>query len=202
MNPSYTVGFVICLTGTMSTAMMMILQHLILMMDIPLDMIQIDSPEGSSFDPAEESSPVTIQIQHQPLKGTVPALSAVPVSADYYFYSTPIRKSKGTSHCSINSKSFTVHRRNHSESLLLSVETAFTSVKANYSPWFQQSPAASKAPSSLYNEAKPSVFIRSKTSTTANRSQSPSSTKVFTVRNTLEVQSSFRNSHLNTVYQL
>ena len=65
MNPSYTVGFVICLTGTMSTAMMMILQHLILMMDIPLDMIQIDSPEGSSFDPAKD--PVTIQDQHQSL---------------------------------------------------------------------------------------------------------------------------------------
>ena len=64
MNPSYIVGFVICLTGTMSTAMMMILQLFILMMDIPLDMIQIDSPEGSS---SESSNPVTIQDQHQPL---------------------------------------------------------------------------------------------------------------------------------------
>ena len=67
MNPSYIVGFVICLTGTMSMATMMILQHLILMKDIPLDMTQIDSPEGSSFDLAKESNPVTIQDQHQPL---------------------------------------------------------------------------------------------------------------------------------------
>ena len=43
MNPSYIVGFVICLTDTMSTAMMMILQPLIHMMGIPLDMIQIES---------------------------------------------------------------------------------------------------------------------------------------------------------------
>ena len=43
MNPSYIVGFVICLTETMSTAMMMILQPLIHMMGIPLDMIQIES---------------------------------------------------------------------------------------------------------------------------------------------------------------
>ena len=50
--------------------------------------------------------PATIQVQHQPLNWTVPALSTVPTSAGYYFYSTPIRKSKGTSHCSINSKSF------------------------------------------------------------------------------------------------
>ena len=161
MNPSYIVGFVICLTGTMSTAMMVIHRPLILTKDIPLDMTQIDSPEGSSFDPAKESNPVTIQDQHQPLSWTVSALSTVPASAGYYFYSTPIRKNKGTSHCSINSKSFTVHRHNHSESLLLSVEIAFTSVKANYSPWFQQSPAASKAPSSLFKEAKPSVFGRS-----------------------------------------
>ena len=140
MNPSCIVGFVICTTGTMSTARMMILQHLILLMDIPLDMIQINSPEGSSFDPAKESNPVTIQNQHQPLSWTVSALSTVPASAGYYFYSTPIRKSKGTSYCSINSKSFTVHRHNHSESLLLSVETAFTSVKTIYSPWFQQHP--------------------------------------------------------------
>ena len=40
MNPSYIVGFVICMTGTMSTAMMMILPLLILMMGILLDMIQ------------------------------------------------------------------------------------------------------------------------------------------------------------------
>ena len=52
----------------------------------------------------------------------------------YYFYSDQIRKSKGTNHCSINSKSFTVHQHNHSETLLLSVETAFTPVKAIYSP--------------------------------------------------------------------
>ena len=58
---------VICLTGTMSTARMMILQPLILMMDIPLGMIQIDSPERSSFDPAKDINPVTIQIQHQSL---------------------------------------------------------------------------------------------------------------------------------------
>ena len=40
MNPSYIVGFVICLTGTMSTARMMILLLLIHMTGIPLDMIQ------------------------------------------------------------------------------------------------------------------------------------------------------------------
>ena len=65
MNPSCIAGFVICLTDTMSMAMMMILQHLILMMDIPLDMIQNDSPEGSSFGPSK--NPATIQGQHQPL---------------------------------------------------------------------------------------------------------------------------------------
>ena len=111
------------------------------------------------LDPTGKSNPVTIQDQHQPLSWTVPVLSAAP-SSGYYFYSTPIQKSKGTSHCSINSKSFTVHQHNHSESLLLSVETAFTSVKANYSSWFQQSPAASEAPSSLYKEAKDPVFSR------------------------------------------
>ena len=43
MNPSYTVGFVICMTSTTSTAMMMIHQHLIHMRGIPLDMIQIEA---------------------------------------------------------------------------------------------------------------------------------------------------------------
>ena len=47
--------------------------------------------------------PDTIQNQHQPLIPTVSVLSA---SAGYYFYSTPIQKSKGTSYCSMNSKSF------------------------------------------------------------------------------------------------
>ena len=42
MNLSYIVGFVICMTGTMSTAMMMILLLLILSMGILLDMIQIE----------------------------------------------------------------------------------------------------------------------------------------------------------------
>ena len=42
MNLSYIAGFVICMTGTMSTAMMMILPLLILMMGILLDMIQIE----------------------------------------------------------------------------------------------------------------------------------------------------------------
>ena len=40
MNLSCIVGFVICLTGTMSTARMMILLLLIHMTGIPLDMIQ------------------------------------------------------------------------------------------------------------------------------------------------------------------
>ena len=66
-------------------------------------MIQTDSPEGSSFDPAD---PVSIQNQHQPLISAVSALSTAPASAGYCFYSTPIRKSKGTSYCSMNSKSF------------------------------------------------------------------------------------------------
>ena len=39
MNPSYIAGSVICLTSTMSTAMMKILQLLIHMTAIPLDMI-------------------------------------------------------------------------------------------------------------------------------------------------------------------
>ena len=55
----------------------------------------------------------------------------------------PIRKSKGTSYYSINSKSFTVHS-NHSESLLLSVETVFTPSKSKLlsaiSAVFQQHP--------------------------------------------------------------
>ena len=103
-----------------------------------------------------------------------------------------------TSHCSIDSKSFTVHQHNHSESLLLSVETAFTSVKAIHSPWFQQSSAASKAPSSLFKEAKSSVFSR--LNFTAEITSL--SSKGLHSRNTLEVQSSFRNCLLNTVYQL
>ena len=41
MNPSYIVGSVIYLTSTMSMAMMRTPQPLILMMDIPLDMILI-----------------------------------------------------------------------------------------------------------------------------------------------------------------
>ena len=51
----------------------------------------------------KKAIPVTIQNQHQPLISTVTALSA---STGYYFYSTPIQKSKGTSYCSMNSKSF------------------------------------------------------------------------------------------------
>ena len=43
MNLSYIAGFVICLTGTMSTAMMMILLLLIHMKGIPLDMIQTEA---------------------------------------------------------------------------------------------------------------------------------------------------------------
>ena len=42
MNLSCIVGFVICLTGTMSTARMMILLLLIHMTGIPLDMIQTE----------------------------------------------------------------------------------------------------------------------------------------------------------------
>ena len=49
MNLSCIVGFVICSTGTTSTAMMMILPLLTHMKGIPLDMIQIDSPEGSGY---------------------------------------------------------------------------------------------------------------------------------------------------------
>ena len=45
--------------------------------------------------------------------------------------------------------------------LLLSVEKEFTSVKAIYSPWFQQSPEDSKASSSLYKELSASFFNRS-----------------------------------------
>ena len=41
------------------------------------------------------------------------------------------------------------------------METAFTSVKAIYSPQFQQSSTASKAPFSLFKEAETSVFSRS-----------------------------------------
>ena len=47
MNLSSIVGFVICLTGTMSIIMTMILLRLIRMKGIPLDMIQI---EGISRD--------------------------------------------------------------------------------------------------------------------------------------------------------
>ena len=42
MNLSCIVGFVICLTGTISTARMMILLLLIHMTGIPLDMIQTE----------------------------------------------------------------------------------------------------------------------------------------------------------------
>ena len=86
MNPSCIVGFAVCLIDTMSTAMMMTLQPLILMMDIPLDMIQTDSPEGSSFDP---TNPVTIQDQHQPLIEQYPHYQQYQPSAGYCFYSTP-----------------------------------------------------------------------------------------------------------------
>ena len=43
MNLSYIVGFVICMTSTMSTAIMMILLLLIHMKGIPLDMIQTET---------------------------------------------------------------------------------------------------------------------------------------------------------------
>ena len=60
--------------------MMKILQPLILMMDIPLDMRQIDSPEGSGYyssaAPATVLNSTRIIKQYQPL-------------ADYCFYSTP-----------------------------------------------------------------------------------------------------------------
>ena len=85
-EPLMYAGFVICLTGTMSTAMRMILQPLILMMDIPLDMRQIDSPEGSGY--YSKSAPATI-------------LNSIRI-----IYSTLIRKSKGTGYCSRNSKNF------------------------------------------------------------------------------------------------
>ena len=105
-NPSYIAGFVICLTNTMSTARMRILQPLILMMDIPLGMRQIDSPEGSGY--YSKSAPATILNSFRIINST----------SHYCFYNTLIRKARGqvtvaslftdimTNHCSSRWKQY------------------------------------------------------------------------------------------------
>ena len=108
MNLSYIVGFVICSTGTTSTAMMMILLLLILMKGIPLDMIQIEA--------ILQTAP---QLLQKPLKSSKVHLCilrllfrTVPVPAELadkatihctvqkHYAEVLFQKSKGTKHCS------------------------------------------------------------------------------------------------------
>ena len=93
MNLSYTVGFVICSTGTMSTAMMMILLLLILMMGIPLDMIQIEVILQMA--PHLLQKPLTAQTVHlcilRLLFRTVPAPAELTDKATNYYS----RKARG-----------------------------------------------------------------------------------------------------------
>ena len=84
MNLSYIVGFVICMTGTMSTAMMMILLLLILTMGTPLDMIQIE---------------VILQTDPHLLQKIQIAQQLAFASFGYYSKFL-FQKSKGTEHCS------------------------------------------------------------------------------------------------------
>ena len=77
------------------------------------------------------------------------------------FYSTPIRKSKGTSYCSRNSYY-------SQQSWQITVAVGGNSIhpsKSRIPPWFQQLSAASDAPFSLFKGAHSSVFSRLKTST-------------------------------------
>ena len=69
MNLSDIVSFVICMTGTMTTSLMMILLLLILTMGIPLDMIQIK---------------VILQKVPHPLQKTLIAQQLTFASSDYY----------------------------------------------------------------------------------------------------------------------
>ena len=104
------------------------------------------------------------------------------------------RKARGQATVAWIVKVFTVHNH-HAELLLLSVETVFTPSKSKLLSVIS---AASKASSSLFKEAKPSVFSR-----LFFTAEIPSlSSKGFHSKNTLEVQPSFRNSLLNTVYHL
>ena len=102
MNPSFTVGFVICLTDTTSMAIMMILLLLILMKGIPLVMIQTEvifqmAPQMIQKQP---DSPLHFRL----LFKIVPAPAE---STSYYLLHSPehyaellFQKSKGTIHCS------------------------------------------------------------------------------------------------------
>ena len=101
--------------------------------------------------------PTTIQNQHQPLFWTV---STAPSSADYCFYSTPIQKSKGTSYCSMNSKSFYCSQQSCRITIAFGGNSFHPQQKQITLRDSSSLLAASKAPSSLYNEAKPSVFSR------------------------------------------
>ena len=126
--------------------MMMILQPLIRLMDIHLGMIQIKPIRllfKISTSHCFEQHP---QHHHQQI-----TVSTVPQS----------RKARGQVTVAWIVKDFTIHS-NHSESLLLSVETVFTPVKANYSPWFQQSSAASMLLPAYLKEPTPQSSAGSK----------------------------------------
>ena len=102
---------------------MKILQTLIPMMDIPLDMRQIDSPEGSGY--YSKSAPATILNSFRIINSTSP----------YCFYSTLIRKARGQVTVAI----VTIHS-NHDKSLQQSVEKAFHPSESRISPDFPQHP--------------------------------------------------------------
>ena len=109
------------------------------------------------------------------------------------------RKARGQVTVAWIVKVFTIHS-NHDRLLPLSVETVFTPSKSRFSPWFQQFSAASDAPFSLFKGANSSVFSRLFFRLLATAEIPSLSSKGFHSRNTLEVQPSFRNSLLNTVY--
>ena len=113
---------------------MMMIQHLILMRDIPLDMILTKVSWPSNQD--KKAIPVTIQNQHQPLFWTVSALSTVPAISSLLFLQYPNPKSKGTSYCSRNSYY-------SQQSWEITVAVGGNSIhpsKSRISPWFQQHP--------------------------------------------------------------
>ena len=102
--------------------------------------------------------------------------------------STVPQKSRGTSYCSNN------HYSQQSWQITVAVGGKSISPK-----WKQDSSvisAASYAPLSLYKRAQSSVFSRSNL---AQQQIASLFSKGFHSRNTLEVQSSFRSSHLNTI---
>ena len=134
------------------------------MMDIPLGMRQIDSPEGSGY--YSKSAPATILNSFRIINST----------SHYCFYSTLIRKARGqVTVASLFTDIMTNHCKSRWKQYSPRVKAEFSVISA-----------ASDAPYSLFKGAHSSVFSRLKTSTLPTEVHSLSS-KGFHSRNTLEV---------------